>query len=82
MNTRFPMLINGRTFHADSGASVLSALQQAGVQWTRRDLAGAPRFALCGMGVCQECAVTIDQVPGQLACLRRCRPHMQVDTDV
>jgi len=76
------MQINGRAVAACESESVLAALQRAGCDFTRRDQQGAPRAAVCGMGVCQECAVSIDGEPGQLACLRRCRNNMQVVTDV
>jgi hypothetical protein len=81
-DTPVDMLINGRVVQSSQGESVLAAIQRAGFAFNRRDLLGAPRAALCGMGICQECAVTINGVVGQLACLRRCQTAMRVDCDV
>lgn len=75
------VLVNGRSIAVRTGDSVLSALIAAGVRRTRCDRNGHPRFALCGMGVCLDCAVTIDGQPGRLACLERCRAGMEVLTD-
>ena len=38
------------------------------------------RAPLCGMGICQECRVTIDGIAQQLACQTICMPDMQVLT--
>jgi succinate dehydrogenase/fumarate reductase-like Fe-S protein len=43
---------------------------------------GQRRGPVCGMGVCQECRVTIDGVPHQLACQTVCAPGMDVVTGV
>jgi hypothetical protein len=47
---------------------------------TRRSVSGESRFAMCGMGQCQECRVTIDGVPHRLACMVRCREGMVIET--
>ncbi|WP_321933670.1 2Fe-2S iron-sulfur cluster-binding protein [Paraburkholderia sp. J8-2] len=47
---------------------------------TRRSLTGALRGPLCGMGICQECRVTIDGVPHRLACQTVCLAGMNVVT--
>ena len=43
----------------------------------RRD--GTPRGVFCGMGVCQECVVTVDGVPSRRACMNG-RRRMAVTT--
>jgi sarcosine oxidase subunit alpha len=40
-----------------------------------------PRGALCGMGICGECRVTIDGQPHQRSCLVLCREGLEVTTD-
>ncbi|MGF6774020.1 succinate dehydrogenase/fumarate reductase-like Fe-S protein [Paraburkholderia sp. GAS199] len=47
---------------------------------TRRSVAGSLRGPLCGMGICQECRVTIDGEPHRLACQMSCVEGMQVVT--
>jgi hypothetical protein len=44
----------------------------------RRSVAGEPRHAFCGMGVCGECRVTIDGRPHRLGCLVMCEDGMEV----
>ena len=39
------------------------------------------RGAVCGMGVCYECQVTINGVPGQRACMTEVEKAMAVVTD-
>jgi ferredoxin len=63
------------------GASVVAALASADQLRTRTSLSGMPRFAVCGMGVCQECRVTIDGVPHRLACQVRCVEGMVIETE-
>jgi D-hydroxyproline dehydrogenase subunit gamma len=72
--------IDGRAVETGAHMTVAAALVQAGVMRTRRSISGEARFALCGMGVCQECRVTIDQVPHRLACQVRCRNGMVIAT--
>lgn len=63
--------VDGRRVAVAAGSSVVAAIAKAaegaGVV-TRRSVNGALRGPLCGMGVCQECRVTIDGAPHRLAC--------------
>ena len=54
--------VNGQPLRVPAGSSVLSALQNAGAMTLRRSLGGEARGALCGMGVCFECRVTVNGV--------------------
>ncbi len=72
--------IDGRALLVGAHMSVAAALVQADVLCTRRALDGAARFALCGMGVCQECRVTIDGQPHRLACQVQCAAGMLIAT--
>jgi predicted molibdopterin-dependent oxidoreductase YjgC len=48
-------------------------------QWIAFD--GIRRHGLlCGIGVCFECVVTVDGLPGERACMTRVAPGMQVTT--
>ncbi|MGE8489237.1 MAG: (2Fe-2S)-binding protein [Paraburkholderia nemoris] len=71
--TRVSVTINGHRIDVDAGTSVAAALVLAGVRSTRMSVSGQPRAALCGMGVCQECRVTIDGRAHALACQTLCR---------
>jgi predicted molibdopterin-dependent oxidoreductase YjgC len=72
--------VDGRAVEMEEGASVVAALVLADRLCTRLSVSGEPRFALCGMGQCQECRVTIDGQPHRLACMAVCRAGMAVLT--
>ncbi|CAN7424597.1 (2Fe-2S)-binding protein [Pseudoduganella sp. LjRoot289] len=86
------LAIDGRTVTVPAGTTVVAAIAvlhaghgiaagtAAGVAITRRSVAGMLRGPVCGMGVCQECRVTIDGRAHQLACLTLCASGMQVLT--
>jgi D-hydroxyproline dehydrogenase subunit gamma len=72
--------VDGRAVRVAAGASAVAALVLAGQLCTRRSVSGEARFALCGMGQCQECRVTIDGGPHRLACQVRCHSGMSIRT--
>jgi predicted molibdopterin-dependent oxidoreductase YjgC len=74
------LTIDGQPVQVAPGASVAAAVALAGSMVTRRSVTGMARAPLCGMGVCQECRVTIDGRPHQLSCQTPCAPGMQVRT--
>lgn len=78
INQNLNIYINGRLTSARIGQSVAAALWAAGVTTLRHSPLGRPRGPFCGMGVCYECVVTIDNLPGQRACMITVRPGMQV----
>jgi predicted molibdopterin-dependent oxidoreductase YjgC len=78
--SQFDMEIDGRPVRAAPGQTVASVLLGAGVTVFRHTQAGEPRGIFCGMGVCFECLVTVDDLLGQRACVTLARPGMQVRT--
>ncbi|WP_118180315.1 2Fe-2S iron-sulfur cluster-binding protein [Paraburkholderia phosphatilytica] len=64
--------VDGETVEVAAGATVVAALALRGIGGTRRSVTGEPRTAMCGMGICQECRVTIDGRPHVLACQTLC----------
>ena len=82
MNQPITLSIDHHLISVEPGVTVAAAIAraagQAGV--TRRSVSGQPRAPLCGMGVCQECRVTIDGQAHQLACQTLCAPGMEVRT--
>ncbi|APC17552.1 (2Fe-2S)-binding protein [Pseudomonas frederiksbergensis] len=71
--------LDGRTVSVDAGTTVAALLYLAGDGCSRTSVSGQRRAPFCGMGVCQECRVSID---GQrrLACQTTCRTGMCVET--
>ncbi len=74
------VVIDGRAVTVSAGATVIAALVMADSLCTRRSVGGELRFALCGMGQCQECRVTIDGRAHRLACQERCVAGMRITT--
>lgn len=71
--------IDGQTLRVADGTTVAAALMSSGDQCSRTSLSGQRRAPLCGMGICQECRVSIDGLR-RLACQTLCRDGMQVET--
>jgi thioredoxin reductase/bacterioferritin-associated ferredoxin len=63
--------------HCREGATVAGALVAAGVREFRESTDGR-RGLYCGMGICQECLVTIDGAPGYRACMTPAKNGMRV----
>lgn len=80
---RLTLQVDGHSVSVASGSSVAAALALAAGSAqvvTRRSVSGAARGPLCGMGVCQECRVTINGVRHRLACQTLCTAGMSVET--
>lgn len=72
--------VDGERHVVEPGISVAAAMMNAGLP-LRQSTHGQPRSALCGMGVCHECRVTIDGRAHQRACLVPVAPGMAVSRD-
>lgn len=69
----------GNSVEARSGESVAAALVNVGNYECRTTKSSGERGVFCGMGICNECAVTINGVAGRLACMEKVTPGMSVD---
>jgi len=69
---------DGRKIECDADVSVAAALAKVGEFHLRTSGEDDQRGIFCGMGVCQECRVTIDGVHGMRACMTSVRPGMEV----
>jgi len=77
---RITLCVDGRSVSVAPGTSVAAAIACAGGLATRRSVTGMLRAPVCGMGICQECRVTIDGRPHRLACQTPCEAGMDVRT--
>jgi hypothetical protein len=75
----FHIAVNGVAVYAATGMSVAAALVRAGLP-CRTSASGHPRGPLCGMGICFDCAATVDGVPLHRTCQVICRPGMEIAT--
>lgn len=73
------LLIDGRALSVAEGTSVAAELALGGDGCSRTSVSGQRRAPLCGMGICQECRVTIDE-RRRLACQTLCSDGMNVRT--
>jgi hypothetical protein len=72
--------VNGHAHQVPAGISVAAALFVTGVNHFRTSVSGEPRAALCGMGICFECRVTIDGREHSRSCLIPVRAGMAIQT--
>jgi predicted molibdopterin-dependent oxidoreductase YjgC len=80
VSERIRVTVDARTIEVEAGTLVVAALAIAGMRGTRTSVSGQPRAALCGMGICQECRVTIDGRAHALACQTVCRDGQIIQT--
>ena len=73
--------VNGRETSVPPGVTVAAAMAMADQLVTRRSVSGEPRGALCGMGICFECRVTINGRPHCRACQTEARDGMEIRTE-
>ncbi len=75
------LLIDNEEFEVSPGTTVAAAVMLADRPSFRRSATGAPRFPLCGMGICFECRVTIDGVAHVRSCQIEVSEGMVVETE-
>lgn len=68
-DSELEIVVDGQRVLVAPGISVAAALFNLGIWALRESISGAPRGAVCGMGVCFECRVTIDSSLHQRACM-------------
>jgi predicted molibdopterin-dependent oxidoreductase YjgC len=81
---RITIYVNGTCVTAYTGETLFAVLLVEGFRILRPPVEGASETAaggFCGMGVCQECRVTVDGVPDRRACMTDVRDGMEVVTD-
>ena len=80
MPDEIELRINDDIVTVPAGTSVAAALFIAGEFCFRTSVTGQPRAALCGMGICFECRVTIDGHEHARSCQIAVEPGMRVIT--
>lgn len=81
MSNTVRILVNGSQLDVAAGSTLASALLALGVVRFRRSVSAEPRAPLCGMGVCQECRVSVDGRRQIRSCMILCRDQMRVETE-
>jgi predicted molibdopterin-dependent oxidoreductase YjgC len=78
---RVKISVNGSDVIVNAGTSVAAAILSAGIVRFRRSVTEEARSALCGMGICFECRVTIDGKAHARSCQIVCSDGMVVQTE-
>jgi sarcosine oxidase subunit alpha len=73
--------VNGRSTTAHMGETIHAALIAAGYRQFRKSKTHQPRGVFCGMGVCYECLVTVNNGSTQRACVTVAEEGMEVVID-
>ena len=76
----FEILVDGEAILAFEGETIGAALIAAGLQTFRHtSKRQQPRGIYCGIGLCQECRMTVDGVPNTQACQTLATPGCRVE---
>ena len=73
---------DGKRIEYRAGQSLAAALTEAGERAFRETPNGKMRAIFCGMGVCQDCLVTVDGAPNRRACMTPAVEGMTVQRQV
>ena len=68
------LMFEGRQLPIRDNESIAACLLRAGVVILRQTRSGEPRGVFCGIGICNDCLVTVDGVPNVRACMTIARP--------
>jgi hypothetical protein len=80
-NKHVEIVVDDEKVLAFEGESVAAALIGAGKRIFRKsDKLQSPRGLYCGIGQCQECRTTIDDIPDTLACQTFVAHGMKIST--
>ena len=72
---------NGASYTAVAGQTIAAALIDSGVQILRNTrFKNEPRSIFCGIGVCFDCLVIVDEIGNQRACLIEVIPEMRIES--
>jgi aerobic-type carbon monoxide dehydrogenase small subunit (CoxS/CutS family) len=72
--------LNGKPVTAYLGESVATVLLSEEIVAMRTTTLGEPRGVFCGMGVCFDCLVVVDEKPNTRACMTWVKEGMSVRT--
>jgi aerobic-type carbon monoxide dehydrogenase small subunit (CoxS/CutS family) len=79
---KFNFFFNGEELPASKGDSVAAALLNSGKNIFGERMNGKHRGLYCGMGVCNECLVTINGERGIRACMQYLEPNAVVEKEI
>ena len=78
---RIDITVNGAVWSVPADCTIAAAFTEQGQAAWRRTRRGRPRGLNCGIGVCFDCLVTVNGMPGIRACLAEVRPGDVISTE-
>ena len=78
-NERSTIFVDGREYRVERGLSVAAALTRLALPDFSTDAGGARRGVFCGMGVCNDCLVTVDGRTSQRSCMMSISDGMVIE---
>jgi len=73
--------VDGKRIQAIPGEMISSALVAAGIKvFQRTHKKNETRWYFCGIGLCTDCMMTVDNVPGVRTCITPVREGMRIKT--
>lgn len=72
--------VNGRALQVEMGTSVAAAVVVSGERTFHLSVSGEPRAALCGMGICYECRLTVNGRANSKSCQIPVADGMTIET--
>jgi hypothetical protein len=77
----FRVTLDGVPLDALPGQTIAAVLWSAGITaWRTTRVHERPRGVFCGIGVCFDCLVTVNDVPNRRACMVPARPGDVITT--
>ena len=77
------LTVDGRLVKAFEGEPIAAALLAAGITTFRRTRkTGEPRGYFCGIGLCTDCMMIVDDKPNVKTCVTPVRNGMNIKTQV
>ncbi len=81
MTESVTLQVNGEAITVPAGSMTSTAVAAAGEHAFRRSVTGEARAPLCGMGICFECRVTVNDQAHSRSCQVRAADGMEVYTE-
>lgn len=72
--------VNGRALTAYEGETVAALFAAEKMSAMRTTQEGEPRGVYCGMGVCFDCLVVVNDIPNTRACMTWLQEGMKIST--
>lgn len=78
---RVTISVDGKKIQAYEGEPIAAALIASGhITFRTTEKRKHPRGFYCGIGLCTDCMMTVDQIPNIRTCITPVRENMQIQT--